>query len=217
MKLSGIQNIIFDFGGVILNIDHLRPIEAFRKLGIPDFENLYSQAIQADLFDRLEKGTISPDAFRTSLKQICPIPLSDTLLDEAWNAILLDIPLFRIQLLEKLKTRYRTFLLSNSNQIHYDVYLETLRSTSGHPDFDALFEKAYFSFNMGMRKPDAEIFKFVLHTHHLIPEETLFIDDSIQHIQGAQQCGLKTYWLQAPVGMTDIFDPETLVIIDLPE
>jgi len=217
MKLSGIQNIIFDFGGIILNIDHLKPIEAFQNLGISDFASLYSQASQSHLFDLIETGRIQPAGFIEGLKKYCPLPLTEDQILLAWNSILLDIPLARIQLLEKLKTRYRTFLLSNSNQIHYDVYRQTLQNTSGHPDFDALFEKAYFSFNLHMRKPDAAIFEYVINTHHLIPEHTLFIDDSLQHIRGAQQCGLKTFWLQPPTEMTSLFEPETLEIADLPE
>lgn len=217
MQLTGIQNIIFDFGGVILNIDHLKPIEAFRKMGIEDFASLYSQAVQSELFDRLETGMINEHEFRCELKKLGNLNVSDVELDEAWNSILLDIPLPRIQLVERLKSRYRTFLLSNTNEIHYREYIKTLSNTSGHKDFESLFERTLFSFQTGKRKPLIKTFNWVLSTFRLNPKETLFIDDSQQHIDGAAICGINSLLLKPPLEITGIFDTETLEINDLPD
>jgi len=209
MKNSDIKNIIFDFGGVILNIDHELTEEAFRKLGINDFDKLYSKAIQSNLFDDLEKGTISADNFIKEIKKIINVSESDIV--NAWNAILLDIPKERIEILKKVKNNYRTFLLSNTNIIHYEKYVADLEKVFGHKDFSPLFEKSYFSYQVGMRKPNKEIFEYVLLQNGLKPEETLFIDDSIQHIHGAEKTGIKTYFLKAGEDISVLFENGILV------
>ncbi len=198
-----INNILFDFGGVILNINHKLTEDAFRELGIENFEQLYSQAVQNQLFDKLEKGQISPGEFREEIRKI--YYLTDPQIDKAWNAILLDIPEERIKVLEAVKNNYRTFLLSNSNAIHYDVYMAELKEKYGYEDFSPLFEKVYFSFQIGKRKPDNEIFEFVLKENNLIPEETLFIEDSIQHIKSAAGLGIQTYLLEPNEEISGLF------------
>jgi len=205
--------VIFDFGGVILNIDYKRTEEAFMRLGIENFVSLYSQAMQISLFDRLEKGLTDAAAFCDAIRQMSGSAIPDQDLTNAWNALLGDMPPGRIALLKKLKTRYRTFLLSNTNAIHYEVYLEELRNIHGFNDFNELFERAYFSFQMGMKKPDAKIFQRVIAENTLDPATTLFIDDSIQHIRGAAACGLQTRFLAPGTEVTDLFCPDTLAIL----
>ncbi len=205
-----VKAVIFDFGGVILNIAHKRTEEAFSRLGIENFVALYSQAMQVSLFDKLEKGLIAPTAFYDTIRQISGTAIPDRDLENAWNALLGDIPSSRIALLLKLKSRYRTFLLSNTNAIHYAVYHEQLRIIHGFNDFNELFERAYFSFQMGMKKPDAEIFERVLAENALDPATTLFIDDSILHIRGAAACGLQTRFLAPGEALTALFCPDTL-------
>lgn len=212
MEMTAIQNIIFDFGGVILNIDHEKLNRAFQNLHIADFGQRYSQAVQSDLFSRLETGEISPDTFRNALRELCGLTLSDEVLDETWNAILLDIPVSRLELLSRLKSRYRIFLLSNTNRIHYDAYLQTLQQAGPYRDFEDIFEKAWFSFRMGMRKPNREIYLQALQEAGLDPAHTLFIDDSLQNIHAAETCGLQTFWLKPPLEISMLFDPESLTL-----
>jgi glucose-1-phosphatase len=192
---GNIKNIIFDFGGVILNIDFNRSIGMFRLLGLNYFENMYSNTIQSDLFVRLEKGLISPSDFRQELQDTTGIYMTSEEIDEAWNALLLDLPSYRIKMLDKVRNNYRTFLLSNTNTIHYEVYFEQFKKEYGYRSFDELFRKAYFSFEMGMKKPDNEIFEAVIKDQNLNPEETLFIDDSIANIEAASSMGFITHYL----------------------
>ncbi len=188
--------IIFDLGGVILNIDHDAPVRAFAKLGIPDFEQYYSKISQSSLFVDLEIGAISPGIFRNRLRENLPVDLSDKVIDEAWNSILLDFPEERIRLLERLQNEYRVFLLSNTNVIHFHIFSQRLKARYGYSQLSELMEKTYYSHEVGMRKPDLRIFHHVISDAHLEPERTLFIDDSEQHIVAAKQAGLRTYHLK---------------------
>ncbi len=206
-NIKNIKNIIFDLGGVILNIDYQLNVDAFKAIGFDDFEASYSKAEQTYLFDNLEKGSISPETFRNGIREVSGKNLSDERIDYAWNKIILDFPEKRISLLNQLKKKYRIFLLSNTNQIHYKNYTALLQKL-GYHDFNAIFEKAYFSHEMGMRKPDKEIFELVINEQQLIPEETLFIDDSIQHIEAAGKTGMLTHHLIKREDITDLFDTE---------
>jgi putative hydrolase of the HAD superfamily len=199
-----IHNIIFDFGGVIINIDYEVTIEAFKKLGIDNFEALYSQASQSNLFDDIETGKISPQHFINGLLELLPSGISPNKVVHAWNAMLLDIPKGRIELLQNLSTKYRIFLLSNTNSIHIDAALRTWDKVSDTP-IESVFETIYFSHMVGMRKPNLEIFDYVCEQHKLNKQETLFIDDSIQHIEGAKKSGLHALHLTGGLDIQDVF------------
>ncbi|MHC1706960.1 MAG: HAD family hydrolase [Bacteroidales bacterium] len=211
--MTQIKNIIFDYGGVILNIDHELPVKAFYNLGLKDFGSLYSQAVQSHLFDHLETGKIDPLEFYGHIREISGLELTNEQIETAWNTIILDMPEHRIELLKKLKDTYRIFLLSNTNSIHYKLYSKMLKDLYGLT-FADLFEKAYFSFQLGMKKPDREIFELVLRESRLDPHETLFIDDSIQHIKASEQAGLNAYLLSGGKDITELFNPVTFEIIE---
>jgi len=206
-QIKSIKNIIFDFGGVICDIDIKRTEKKFFEMGLKRFENGNAISKRDDLFRRLEKGGMPAQEFRNSLKRFFTRPVTDKEIDDAWNALLLDIPLERIRLLEDIRKTYRIFLLSNSNEIHYQKYLSDFRNNFGYQDFDRLFEKAYFSFNIHLQKPDVRIFEFVLNKSGLKAPETLFIDDSLQHIEGAENAGIIGYHLKIKEGeqITDLF------------
>ncbi len=200
------KNIIFDLGGVILNIDYSLTVDEFIELGIIDFQKLFSQAKQNRFFDLMDRGTVSSDDFRSEINKHLKSPIENYRIDEAWNAMLLDLPKERLDLLKRLKSTHRFFLLSNTNEIHINAFHQYLENDFGIPDLSAYFEKVYLSYKVGMRKPDAEIFKLVLEENNLQPHETLFIDDSIQHIEGAKKLGIETYWLDVKKeSITDIF------------
>ena len=132
--------------------------------------------------------------------------LTNDQIKKAWNAIILTMPEHRIRLLEQVRKNYRIFLLSNTNVIHYEVYTKQLRDVFGYKGFNELFEKAYLSFQIGMKKPDLEFFELVLSENKLNASETLFIDDSIQQVQGAEKAGLITYHLAGNKDITELFD-----------
>ena len=204
LELNGVKNIIFDLGGVILNIDYDQTANAFKKIGINNFDDIYSQAKQGQVFDKLETGELTPDEFREYMKEIVP-SLQLSAIDKAWNAMLLDLPAARIDLLKKLKKKYRLFLLSNTNEIHIKCFRKIIESSYGENIFDAIFEHQYYSSDIGMRKPNAQCFQYVLEKNGIEPSETLFIDDSIQHVEGARKLKINTYHLIPGEDITTLF------------
>jgi putative hydrolase of the HAD superfamily len=195
-----IKNIIFDLGGVIFNINYQYTIEAFVNLGIRNFEQLYTQAQQIGIFDALDRGTITPAAFRDGIRSITSIKLTDQQIDDAWNAMLIDLPENRLALLKQIKNRYRTFLLSNTNSIHIDAFHRIIIANNGLYDLNDYFEQIYFSHLIHLRKPDPEVFELIIRSNGLKPSETLFIDDSLQHVEGAKRVGLNGYHLDIEKG-----------------
>ena len=204
-----INNIIFDLGGVILNISPEKTVNEMKKLGIDNFEQLYSRLKQNKTFDLLEKGKISEDQFVKEIMNQVSAPVGKTDIINAWNALLLDFPEERITLLDRLNdsSRFRTFLLSNTNSIHKKAYNQSLLKHFSKR-LEDLFEGTYFSHEIAMRKPDTEIFQHVLNQEKLEPSETLFIDDSADNISAASALGLKTYHIEDGVSITDLFPKE---------
>jgi glucose-1-phosphatase len=206
-EYSKYKNIIFDLGGVILNIDYSILINSFGKLGLDNFEEHYSKAQQEKFFDLYEKGLITSLEFTERLKNHCKAATTNKDIEDAWNSMLLDLPKERMELLKKLNENRRTFLLSNTNEIHMTWIHNYLHRTFGMPDFSGCFEKVYLSYVLNCRKPDAEIFELVLTENKLKPEETLFIDDSPQHLDGAKKLGIQTYWLDVKKeNIVDLFN-----------
>ena len=199
-----IKNIIFDFGGVIINISHQRVENAFKELGVANFEVLFNQATQSNLFQQFEKGEITAPQFRDSIRELTHLNISDEILDKAWNQIIGEYPPERIDLLRHIKKNYRLFLLSNTNIIHFEFYIPKFESEFGF-SFQSLFEQTYWSFKCGKRKPDQGSYNQLILENHLNPGEALFIDDSIQNIEAAQKVGLETVHLTNGVDITEIF------------
>lgn len=194
--MENIKNIIFDLGGVIIHLNFNRTRTAFLELGLTDFDSVYSKAKQNELFDAFDKGEVSPATFREEIRKHIGKEVSNEEIDVAWNAMLLDVPKEKLEILKQLKGKYRTFLLSNTNVIHVENFSNELQRVHGIADFSDYFEKCYYSCSIGRRKPDASTFEFVLRENQLNPAETLFIDDSEQHLEGAKRCGLHTYFHQ---------------------
>ena len=204
--MNNIKNIIFDYGNVIFHIDFKRVAEAWKALGIDNADEFYGHRKQDDIFNALERGEITPPAFRDRIRELAHKPeLTDQQIDDAWNAIFIGIPKGNHELLLQLKDKYRTFLLSNINAIHYDYVHDYLKREYNIDDNSGLFEKVYYSHLVGKRKPDAEIFEQVLHENNLDPAETLFIDDSPQHLETAKKLGLQTYLMTAPDNIQEYF------------
>lgn len=194
--MSEIKAIIFDLGGVIINLDIPKTISEFNKIGLSPFEQIYTQVNQNLIFDQFDKGEVSEKDFFNELKGYLNEDVSTQQMLFAWNAMLLDFPLNRLQLLSELKNKYRLFLLSNTNETHVQAFEKILFDQYGYKSLEPFFEKAYYSCRMGMRKPEMEIFKFVLDAHQLNPSETLFMDDSIQHVLGAKKLGIQAHLLK---------------------
>lgn len=191
-----IKNIIFDLGGVIYDIRYENIPEAFARMGAGNLVSLYSKAKQTDFIDRYEEGLMSSDDFCEEIHRLSEVPLTNEQIKEAWNAILIDVPAPRVDFLLKLKERYNLYLFSNTNQFNYDCFTAHLKRKYGFDFFGTIFKAAYFSHILHIRKPKAEGFQKIMQEQQLNPAETLFIDDSPQHVEGARRCGLQAYHLK---------------------
>lgn len=207
--IEGIKHIIFDLGGVLLNIDYKLTEKAFVAIGIRDFPQLYSQLKQTPLFDDIETGKISGVEFIAQLQQVAGVPLTDEQVVNAWNAMLLNFPLRRLQILQQLSLHYDLVLLSNTNEIHEAAFNKILQQEHGIPNIGVFFDKVYLSHKVGLRKPMPEIFQKVLDDTGFDAKATLFIDDSPQHIVGAETVGIKAIHLTSSMTIEkDIFKPK---------
>lgn len=189
--MNSFHNVILDLGGVVLDINYNLTRDAFIKLGFRDFEVIYSQLKQELIFDLFETGKISAPDFRDVIRSYAEKSFSDNEIDAAWNAMIIDLPTERVAFLRKLKNSFRVFLLSNTNDIHEKEFLRNITAAFGKNILDELFEKTYYSHQTGFRKPQPEIFKLILDENSIVAGETLFIDDSPQHVEGANRAGLK--------------------------
>jgi len=212
-----LKAFIFDLGGVVLPIDYQRTIRAFTSLGIADADKLYDKTAQDPLFDELELGHITPAEFRDRFRVLVDKPeLSDASLDRAWCALLGEWPMERLSFLRDLKRRYPLFLLSNTNAIHAAHFLETLEWTfESGKGLSEFFDGVFFSHEIHARKPHAEAFQHVLKAAEadfpnqladLKPEEVMFLDDSEQHIAGAESLGLRTIHITPEMSMLDALE-----------
>jgi len=193
--MKGIKNIIFDLGGVIINLDQQRTIYQFNALSELPFESFYNSSSQSGFFDEFDKGTISTEDFFEVLKKELRYSGNTEPLLQAWNAMLLDVPERRLDVLVNAKLNYSTYLLSNTCEPHIASFEEQLYLEHGVKNFEDYFDKVYYSCRMGLRKPDRKIFEAVLTENNLRPEETVFIDDSAQHVKSAGECGINAYLL----------------------
>jgi putative hydrolase of the HAD superfamily len=199
-----IQNILFDWGGVITNIDHNLTIDAFKKLGMDNFHEYFTHAYQNKLFRNFEVGRITAAEMRQELRQALNTNVSDQEIDNAWCKMLKETPKINIDILQLLKNKFSLYLLSNTNEIHATFYNNKLQ-IEYNIHFPSLFQKAYYSHTTGMRKPNKDIFEFVLKDADMKAEETLFIDDTEVNIDTADKLGFHSFFIQNKMQLQDIF------------
>ena len=185
--------IIFDLGAVILNINYQNTIDEFTKLGVKNAATFYSKKVQTNLFNQIETGIISSNEFLKALQKETK-NANINQVEKAWNAMLLDLPEERVQLIRKLKNNHSVYLLSNTNAIHIDAFKKQLGNRKWLA-FCKLFDKMYLSHELGLRKPDIKIFEYILKKQKLKAEEVFFIDDSPQHIASAKKIGIHCHHL----------------------
>lgn len=192
-----INAIIFDFGDVFINLEKQKSIDEFKKLGLdgPNEELI----VQNDLF---EKGQITESQFVESFKKFIPNATNEEIV-AAWNSVIGDFPLYRLEFLQMLSNKYQLFLLTNTDSIHINYFEENV-GMSFYSDFYRCFEKVYYSYEMRMRKPQPEIFTTILNKHNLSPNRTLFVDDKKENTDAAIALGLHVWNLQ--VGKEDVVD-----------
>lgn len=192
-----IDTIIFDFGDVFINLDKEATPLALKKLGLKEWNsNLFTLNLD------FEKGKVSEMEFILGIQNYIP-NATFSQIKEAWNAILLDFPLYRLEFLQMFSKKYKLYLLSNTDSIHID-YFQNQTGISFYRDFYQCFERVYFSFELGMRKPDSNIFEFLIKKHNLEPKKTLFVDDNLENIKSAEKLRLQIWHLQK--GKEDVID-----------
>lgn len=205
VNLTGIKHLIFDLGGVIIDLDTAATFRAFEALTGKTYEHWRKGLDEASLFLDLERGTIGEQEFRDGIRKLTGVTATDEAIDRAWNAMLGDIPLHRLEKLLRLKQQYRTFVLSNTNSIHERAFNEILRKVSGKPTLDHFFDRVYFSHNMCCRKPETEIYRMLLDENGLEATETLFLDDKPENLRGAEKLKIQTFHVPSPDSWLDLF------------
>lgn len=207
MQATGIKNIIFDLGGVILDLSVDHTLQSFSAISGLKKEEVAKLFVTSPEFFAYEKGEITDAAFRDFVRQVYKIDAPDSTLDDCWNAMLRGLPPDKLALLDKLKTRYNVFLLSNTNNIHLHYINNTMMPAANNGRvLDSYFHRAYYSHLMFMRKPDAEIFERVLNDNNLVASQTLFLDDNASNVGGAAAVGIQTVHVTSPNLMLEYFD-----------
>ena len=195
LKSVAIKNIIFDLGGVFLKVDYKKTEDAFIELGVTNFEDYYKQDFVSKPFEQIELGEISTAEFYEGIRNITGKTISNKDIEKAWNAMLGEFWIDRLEWLEKINKQYNVYLFSNTNQIHYDAFLKKYNQLNLGKSFHHYFIKDYYSQILGLRKPNVESYQAILYEQNLKISETLFIDDTLKNIAGAKLAGLQTLHL----------------------
>lgn len=206
MLVPSVKTLIFDLGGVILDLSIPHTLDTFAELSRMPKEKVHEIYLSAPGFIDYEKGAIDDATFRDFVRETYAINAGDDEIDTAWNAMLRGIPAQKLELLTRLQGEFQVFLLSNTNAIHVHHINEVILPKGQEKrTLDSYFHKAYYSHRMGKRKPDAEIFEQVIEENHLVPEQTLFLDDYAINIEGARSVGIKTVHVTSPHLILDYF------------
>ncbi len=204
-----LRNIIFDLGDVIIPIDLRAPMRNFAVLsGLPEAE-VEALWQQHGILKQYETGLIDDDAFRQHVRMLLKNDSwADEVIDTAWNTVLLDIPLERIERIRQLQGRYRLFLLSNTSAIHVRE-VNRMLVAMGQPTLEELFERVYYSYDVKLMKPSPAIYEHVLQTAGLVADETAFLDDNAANIASAAALGIRAVHVQPPLTILDYLDEST--------
>jgi len=198
-----IRNILFDLGGVILDIDVNATKKLFYELGLPSMFLQYPENMVTDIFFRYETGRLDSDGFRNEVRRISGLEISDDDIDRAWKAMLVGIPEERGVLLDKLKERYSLYMLSNTCPLHVPVFEQMYMDGAG-VSMHTVFTKIYYSFEIGYHKPDIEAWEYVIKDSGIVPGETLFLDDNIHNIKVSQELGFRAIHIHERRNLMDL-------------
>ena len=203
--MKKIDALLFDLGGVLIDVDYHKTIDAFAQLGVQNPSDLYNQFGQNQLFDQYEKGEVSGKFFLEQLKPLTKFDTIESDIVTAWNAMIGDFPTEKLDFIAELSQHNPCFLLSNTNEIHLKKAIENLQKT-GFKNLDDLFIKCYYSHMIGKRKPEVKTFKWIIDQMGMEASKVLFIDDSPQHIEGAKKAGLQVIYYKEDSDLFSIRD-----------
>jgi putative hydrolase of the HAD superfamily len=210
IHFKNISALIFDFGGVLINLSRQRCIDSFRALGVRELEKYLDDFNQSGFFLELEQGKISPEQFRNEVRKLTDQTLTDEQIDQAFCSFLLDIPEEKLKLLLDLRKRFKIYLLSNTNLIHMNFCRAQHFHFNGY-SMDDFFDKCYLSYELGLTKPDIRVFNAVIDDIGLAPQQCLFLDDGLKNIEQAQKTGLQTYWVKQEEDLSFLLQPGVFV------
>lgn len=188
--------IIFDLGGVIVNLDQDRTIRSFKRLNI----NLDEVNEKLPVFKQYEVGQVNTETFIQTIKAELKGNASDLEIITAWNNMILDVPNVRIEILKELRKHYKLFILSNTNELHIQEFIKLFEVNHPNEKWENLFDKIYYSHKIGLRKPNKEAWQLILNENNLLAQETIFIDDTIMHYKAAEAIGINSIWAKEPIG-----------------
>lgn len=206
------RNIIFDLGGVIVNLNTHSTLQEFSRLSDHSEDEIYQKFINEPAFHKYEKGQISDEEFRALVRETMNIKASDEAIDAAWNAMIYDIPSHRLNWLKQLNERFGVYILSNTNTIHIDYVHKLLEGEHGLINFEGLVNKVYYSHKIGMRKPDQDIFNWLIRENELESKSTIFLDDNIDNINGGIAVGIKSLQVKDPENVPQLLKNEGIEI-----
>ena len=199
---DGITTLIFDLGGVIVNLDWDLCVNNFKKISVNNMDSLISTTLQKGFILEYEQGEISSDDFRREVRKYASEKVSDEEINYAWTSLLVDAPEEKLQLLLDLKKKYRIFMLSNTNELSFEHCRKSFFSQNGH-QIEDYFDKCYLSYTMKMNKPEPDIFEALLKDAGLRAEECLFLDDGIHNIKTASELNFNTEYIEPYSSVTD--------------
>jgi putative hydrolase of the HAD superfamily len=189
--MAEIRNIIFDLGGVLMDLYVERTYKAFQSMGFTQ-DILQHDRNHKNIFFQFEIGAVTPEQFRDEIRELIGNRYDDDHIDRAWNAMIGGFRKEKIEFVKKLRPQYRTYILSNTNQMHEAFYNRLIRLEYGLKSLNDIFDRVYYSHHIHLAKPDPAIFKYVLDENGLTPEETLYLDDTMKHLEAASALGIKT-------------------------
>ena len=202
---KNIKNIVFDLGGVLIDLDFKSAINGLQKAGFTNVKEQLQAFDNEGIFQKFELGEISADEFRASIRENSNVSLTDEEVDSLWNLMLLEIPREKLELILDLRSKYMVYLLSNTNSIHWDYVCKNAFNYRGFRVND-YFEKTFLSFEMHLAKPDKAIFEKMLEDANLLAEETLFIDDSEANCKAAAEVGIHAHHYHIGDDLSKIFE-----------
>jgi len=198
LDLLKFKNLIFDLGGVVIDLQIDQALKEFSDLSGKTFDEIKNNYFRPDFFYEYEKGLISDEEFKQSLKGFLERTIDDEQIERAWNLMLGKINPARVDMLKRLSGSHKIYLLSNTNAMHVKRFNEILFETTGVRNMDEIFHKAYYSNEVNMRKPDDDIFLHVLEDSGLRAEESVFLDDTVENLETAQKLGINTFQVTYP-------------------
>ena len=200
-----IKNIVFDLGGVLVDLDFKAAINGLQQAGFANVKEQLMAFDQGGIFQKFELGEMTAEEFRTAIRENSTVTLTDEEIDALWNAMLLEIPREKLELILDLRGKYMVYLLSNTNSIHWDYVCKNAFNYRGFRVND-YFEETFLSYEMHLAKPNKAIFEKVLHDANLLPEETLFIDDSEANCKAAEEVGIHAHHYHIGDDLSKVFE-----------